>query len=300
MNEDRVVGDGVHQCDDNCEMHKHAPMLQIPDGARPLTLRRDPADNRDFVFKMERPMMLPSVIDHTDGMSPVKDQGRLGSCVGFAVTALKEWQEKKEHLEEIAEGKRGDGDKVYDLSEQWLYYKCKEIDPWPGEEGSSIRYGMKVLHRVGVPTEKAWPYNDVNVGEPESWANLVARWSLIESYTRVSNMYELKKALVNNPVPIGIPCFYEFFFVGSNGVVPYPANPSQIYGGHAICTVGYDDNRKLVKFKNSWGTSWGDRGYGYLPYQYVKDFLWDAWTCADLRVTTEMLRGKRDVHTDPE
>jgi len=102
-------------------------------------------------------------------------------------------------------------------------------------------------------------------------------------------------ALTDGPVPIGIPCFYELFFVGSDGMIPYPDNPDNVYGGHAVCAVGFDDKTQLVKFKNSWGESWGDHGYGYISYDYVRNFLWDAWVSKDLSVTREMLKGERTL-----
>jgi C1A family cysteine protease len=270
-----------------------------------VNYRRDPEDKRDYKFETLKPelleakLSLPDSVDHTNEMSPVKNQGQLGSCVAFAVSAMKECQERKEHLEEIAKGKRG-RPKIYDYSEAWIYWNAKKIDPWGIEdEGTSIRYAMQVLQKIGVPTEKGWPYKDVNsvdaVGEPEKWANLVARWALIDSYYRIDTLNGLKLALIDGPVPIGIPCFYEIFFVGSDGIVPYPANPDEIYGGHAICTVGFDNSKQLIKFKNSWGTGWGDKGYGYLSYKYVSDFLWDAWAAKDLAVTQDMLKGTREL-----
>lgn len=42
--------------------------------------------------------------------------------------------------------------------------------------------------------------------------------------------------------------------------------------GHAICVCGYDDSKKAFKFKNSWGPSWGDGGYAWLPYEYVAKY----------------------------
>ena len=270
-----------------------------------LNYRRDPEDGRDFLLKgnvvnlLETITGLPERVDHEAGMSPVKDQGQLGSCVGFAVSAMKEFQEKKEHDEEMAKGKRG-RPKVYDYSEAWVYWNAKQLDPWGVEdEGTSIRYAMKVLQKIGVPTEKGWPYKDVNdvdaIGDPKHWASLVARWALIDSYWRVMNLNELKIALVDGPVPIGIPCFYEFFLAEGDGFVKYPSNPNQIYGGHAICAVGYNDRSQIVKFKNSWGRSWGSNGYGYLPYRYIEDFLWDAWASKDLTVTKDMLKGTRTL-----
>ena len=273
-----------------------------PRTSRNFNLRKDPVDTRDYKFTsspIDVPVQLelPITMDLTSDMSPVKDQGNLGSCVGFALSAMKEWQEQREHKEEVAAGKKDHRDeKYYDLSEQWVYYMSKEIDPWPNDEGTSIRYAMKVLNKIGVPVEKAWPYNDAVRGEPKRWANLVALWSLIGSYYRIETLNEIKQALnETGPVPIGVPCFEEIFYVGVDGIVHYPQQPQYMYGGHAICVCGYDDVSRLVKFKNSWSPYWGDHGYGYLPYTYIKDFLWDAWACKDLSVTRNMLKEARSL-----
>lgn len=261
-----------------------------------LNLKRDIPDARDFKLKadilnIDDNVLLP-VIDYTDKMSPVKDQGRLGSCVGFAVAAMKEYQEKIEHEKEVSEGKTYKRPKKdYDLSEAWVYWNSKKIDPWPNEEGTSIKCAMQVLHKIGVPCEKAYPYSDQYEGSPESWAKLIAKWGLIDSYWRCSDLNDLKVGLNTCPVVIGVGVFREWFD-NNQGVIEYPANKYEILGGHAICCVGYNDNTKLIKFKNSWSTGWGDDGYGYLSYEYINDFMWDAWCTKDLQVTRKILQER--------
>ena len=238
----------------------------------------------------------PLQIDHSSKMSPVKHQGNLGTCVSFAAASMKEYQEKIEHDKEVVAGKNYRRDKEYNYSEQWLYWNCKKIDGIPDSEGTYIRTVMRVLKNIGVPTEKAWPYTDdpINIGKPKSWSDMVARWATIGSYWGISNLTEMKAALIDGPVLIGVPVFIEWAKpVG--GIVNYPANPSKRYGGHAICVVGYDDNKQMIKFKNSWSKFWGDRGYGYLPYRYINDFLWSAWAARDISVTRDMLKGTKEL-----
>ncbi|MBI5206396.1 MAG: hypothetical protein HY934_01245 [Candidatus Firestonebacteria bacterium] len=77
-----------------------------------------------------------------------------------------------------------------------------------------------------------------------------------------------------------------------NGKIPFPGKGEKIEGGHAIVAVGYDDKMKIknmdskgiettgaLLIRNSWGTGWGDAGYGWLPYEYVlKGLAQDFWS----------------------
>lgn len=268
-----------------------------------LDLQKDEPDQRDYkltmtTFNLER-TTLPNKVDWTSKMSPVKNQGKLGSCVGFAVAAMKEFQEQIEHEKEVAAGKRDHRKERdhYDLSEAWVYWNSKKIDPWPNSEGTSIRCAMQVLQKIGVPCEEAYPYSDQYKGEPTKWAKLIAKWGLIDSYWRCRGIDDLRLGLVSGPVVIGIACFREIFFVDSKGQLPYPANPDEVLGGHAVCAVGFNDRTGKIYAKNSWGESWGRSGYFSIPYSYINDFMWDAWIAKDLSVTKKIIqeRGKDEL-----
>jgi len=234
---------------------------------------------------------IPTQVDYSTNMSSVKNQKQRPTCVGFAGAAMKEFQEKVEHVREIKEGKQGHTDKVYDYSEQWLYQNCKKIDAHNGG-GTYIRAVMKVMNKIGVPTESAWLYTDagIDVGKPKFWSELIARWAVIGSYWHVANLMELKAALVDGPVVIGGPVHYEWA-MPVNGIINYPADPGRTYGGHAVCACGYSDEKQQIKIKNSWSRLWGDRGYGYLSYKTIEDFGWSGWAARDISVTKEMLKG---------
>jgi C1A family cysteine protease len=274
-----------------------------------LTYFKDVKDERDFLFSpqevlgddlyknlMETRLRAPQMVDYRPYMSPVKNQGNLGSCVGFAVTALKEFHENVEYATEQAEGSDYTREEaLYDLSEQWTYWNAKKIDPWgPSVEGTSIRYAMKVLQKIGCPPEKAWEYTDnkIDIGKPESWAHLIARWNTIDSYWRLQTVEQIIDALRTvGPVVLGVGCYEEIFNPDSDGFVSYPKQPQYCYGGHAILACGYDYNKERVLFKNSWGTNWGVDGYGWFGLDYLKSFCWDVWAAKDERVTTAMLEG---------
>lgn len=274
------------------KQYGHLRKSKVVNG-RVFSLEKDPRDSRDYKFGNTAFMdsHISMQVDHSRQMSPVKDQGSLGSCVAFAVAALKEWQEQREFKIKLKlAGAYLRSGWFFDVSEQWIYYMSKKIDPWPNQEGTSIRYAMKVLHKVGAPDERAWGYNDESEGDSQSWSKSSSRWQLISSYYRIEGINELKAALSKSPVPIGVGCFEEMPRVGSNGIIPDPTSRSRSLGGHAVCAVGYDDAQGLIKFKNSWSVKWGQDGYGYLSYDYINKYLWDAWVGYDASISKDDLK----------
>lgn len=309
MKEFKIInGKKIHPYVGGVKRKKKTPIiLSVGDEFTPpyqLSLLKDIPDSRDFtlktnpsLFKNSSNLSLSSAIDYSEGMSSVKNQGKLGSCVAFAAAAMKEWQERKEHKSEVKEGKRDHREgREYDYSEAWIYWNCKKIDGYDGE-GTYLRSAMRVLNKIGVPTEKAWPYSDdkLNIGEPKSWASLISKWALIGTYYKVESAEQAKETLVEDgPFMMGVPCFYDFFFP-VNGVIKDPNDGDKIYGGHAICACGYDDERQLIKFKNSWGTDWGQNGYGYISYNYFNKYSWSSWACKDISVTKKMIKEARSL-----
>jgi len=102
------------------------------------------------------------------------------------------------------------------------------------------------------------------------------------TYARILNLDELRLSLATKgPVVLGIQVF-KGMLKTKTGIVPMPKKGERSLGGHAIAVCGYDDGRELVKFKNSWGLEWGDKGYGYLPYAYIEHYMMDAWSSLDI------------------
>jgi hypothetical protein len=73
-------------------------------------------------------------------------------------------------------------------------------------------------------------------------------------------------------VGISIYDSFESQKVAKTGVVPMPNFKTEnCLGGHAVLVVGYSDKEQHWIVRNSWGSTWGDKGYFYLPYIYLLD-----------------------------
>ena len=136
------------------------------------------------------------------------------------------------------------------------------------------------MRRTGAVSEDVWPYRSGEFrAKPPAAVEKAEHYKITQSQP-VHNSTEMKAALQRwGPVPGGF-VIYESAnnpAARKNGVIQMPSANERIVGGHAVCFVGFDDGKKLLKFKNQWGKDWGDNGYGYLSYEYADKFLSDAW-----------------------
>ena len=234
--------------------------------------RRDEFDGRDYLMRAYLPpLKVPSKLDYTPQMSPVRDQGDEGTCVAFATAiGVKEYQEKIDYSRPVA------------MSPRFLYSLCKKMDGFPDEEGTTVRVAMKVLKNYGTCRENLWPYRPHQQDRPKPGAQKDAKRFREKSYARILNLNELKLSLFSKgPCVCGLEVF-KGMMDAKAGLVPMPKKGEQPLGGHAVCVVGYDDRKAIVKFKNSWGGAWGNKGYGLLSYEYIDRFMMDAWSSVDI------------------
>lgn len=233
---------------------------------------RDKFDDRDYLMRAYLPVIrLPKKVDYTRKVSPVRDQGNEGTCVAFATASgMKEYQEMLDYSKLIL------------LSPRFIYNECKRIDGMPGVEGTTIRIAMKVIKTKGVCREKFWPYSPHQKDKAQKGVAVDAKQFRVLTYARILNLNELRLSVYSKgPCVIGVEVF-EGFMMTRTGIVPLPGKNEEGLGGHAICAVGYDDQKKLIKFKNSWSEKWGEKGFGFLPYAYVERYMMDAWSSVDI------------------
>ena len=233
---------------------------------------KDKFDGRDHLMRAYLPVVkLPKKVDYTKKMSPVRYQGEEMTCVGFAVASgMKEYQEFLDYK------------KLVILSPRFVYSEAKKIDGMPGQEGTTLRASMQVLNKLGVCEEKFWPYASGPKSTPKKMAKPNARKFRVKAYARILNLNDLRLSLAGKgPVVLGVEVFSGMLRT-KTGVVPLPKKGEISIGGHAIAAVGYDDEERVIKFKNSWSIKWGQNGYGYLPYAYIERYMLDAWSSVDI------------------
>ncbi len=224
---------------------------------------------------------VPPSADMRPQLSPVDNQGHVGSCTGFAATGLAEYLDRKQG-------------KTEELSPGFVYLMELKEDGNLGEDaGSYISTSIKVLKQYGICGEHDHPY--ISAADQTDPKKISAYLSVlpsadamkcaldrrVTSATQIPDLAGFKKSIAaGNPVVFGITVYASFRNpeVKTTGVVPLPKSGEQVLGGHAILAVGYDEAKQQVLFRNSWSPAWGDKGYGYLPYTYFNaSRVHDAW-----------------------
>uniref|UniRef100_A0A7C5ENG3 Cysteine protease n=1 Tax=Desulfobacca acetoxidans TaxID=60893 RepID=A0A7C5ENG3_9BACT len=232
---------------------------------------------------------LPAGVDLREYCSPIEDQGPLGSCTAHAGVALVEYFERR------AFGRHLDASRLF------LYKTTRNLLHWSGDTGAFLRTTMGALVLFGVPPEEYWPYRVDNFDqEPPAFCYAFAQNYQALSYYRLSppgtSPAELLKR-VKTHLAAGLPSMFGFSVFSSyvqaqeTGRIPFPGQGEKLVGGHAVMAVGYDDRLDIdnrpqgprttgaLLIRNSWGTAWGEQGYGWLPYEYVlKGLATDWWS----------------------
>lgn len=210
------------------------------------------------------PGSLPSKIDFSHQFPKIHTQGDLGSCTGQALTGVLEvlLSQKMDYTQ---------------LSPMFIYYNERKLMGTIKEDsGACLSDGIRAICTWGVCSEKTWPYSDDKKKfkmKPSKNAYREGKKCMILSSLNESQVpYSLKgiKFALSKNIPVAFGVYvYPSFEHAPGGRIPIPSVDESPLGGHAMFFVGYDDDKQEFKFANSWGSEWGDNGFGYLPYDFV-------------------------------
>lgn len=264
-------------------------MLDLSETGRRYGAVKDVPDARDkgvlrFAAPPARP--LPSKISHWSKCGPIKDQGQLGACTGFAGSA---------HREFLA---RQYKNAVLTLSPLYLYWRERELEGTLAEDaGAQIRSCLWALNHYGTCLETEDLYDPARFKVPPTPAQTEQAANLkTGAYHRLSTVDDMKGCLAygnENEQYTFVAGFavygsFESAQVAKDGLMPMPRiGHEYLLGGHAVHFIGYDDSVRCpgtqfagaFEVQNSWGSGWGQSGKFWFPYEAAANpnILWDAW-----------------------
>lgn len=231
---------------------------------------------------------LPDTVNLQAVFPPVFNQGSTNSCTANALAALIDYFEMKASGRYIAPSRMF----IYKVTRNLL----KTNSP---DSGAYLRTALESVALLGAAPESYWPFDPALLSaEPPAFVYGMARNFVPSTYYRYDpdgmEKAEVLKRIKTN-LAIGIPAAFGFYLFESivsghaTGKIPFPGADEKGIGGHAVVAVGYDDAMEIenganktigaLRIRNSWGPSWGEDGYGWLPYEYVlKSLAIDWWS----------------------
>jgi hypothetical protein len=152
------------------------------------------------------------------------------------------------------------------------------------KHGTFCLTGVRVQMSWGSVAEHRWPFpRDASIWPPQEPPGLdrIARFNRTFCYFRIRDLADAKRYLYGSerqvrPFVFSVPITRQWYSA-PGGIIAMPSSRADFVEGHAVVAVGWSDADEMLSFLNCWGNNWGDRGMGYLPFQYFQTYLTDAW-----------------------
>ncbi len=217
----------------------------------------------------------PASIDLREPWWDAGDQLQTGSCVGWATAdSVIRWHLVK--LGRIAETDH--------LSVRYVWMAAKETDEFTTRpttfievEGTSLKTALDVARKYGLVLEPILPFGKAQLftGDAKTFYALASKLR-INAYFNLGRDPAAWRTWLSSQGAILTRLDVDKTWdnassTGGNLDVYQP--PTR--GGHAVALVGYTADRFIVR--NSWGTPWGDKGYGYASLAYAQAAFTEAY-----------------------
>ena len=234
--------------------------------------KHDPSHTH-YEAKAWKPDELPGFVDLREHLTPIEDQGEVGSCTANALAGALEYLEKRTNGAENR------------VSRLFIYWNERDYEGSADKDhGAALCDGIKVLREDGACSEDTWEYSpDLVFEQPADHAYKEASERTIDEAHKVQiDLHDMRHCLAEGyPFVFGLQIYDAFQEDGQHGAIRTPDPAAHEHcGGHAMLCVGYSDEDQVFLVRNSWGEEWGDGGYCYIPYDYMSNKEWchDAWT----------------------
>ena len=248
---------------------------------------------RAYVKKVEAPVQTaaPQAGVFNLDMPPIGNQGTEGSCVAWALGygIMSYEMKKRSGLDYFLPGTRT-LNPMQIASPEYLFNRTN-VNNANCSDGSWFvgtperRGALDFLRYEGIAPIAVEPYSDRNgCGTVDNYkmpVNPLAAPNRIDQYAQVLDLSERNlKSLLNAGYPILVGAnLTNAFMEGRRGYIwnGGAGLTNGQHANHAMVIMGYDDNKRAFKLQNSWGTAWGDDGYGWIAYEHVPRAVFEAY-----------------------
>ncbi len=222
---------------------------------------------------------LPKSVDLSPRFPVPGNQGAQASCVGWATAyAFKTYQEYQEHKWSISVP-------GHQFSPAYIYNQINQSLDCKG--GTTFVDALNLLRREGVSALDQFPYSDRSCdAQPDALTKQQARAFAIADWRRVNVQDDTEvKTNIASGFPVLIGMIVDEGFANLQSGRTYTAQVGRSLGGHAMVVVGYNDDRSAFKVINSWGTDWGDDGFGWISYSAFRQTVREGYVAQDIVVS---------------
>ncbi len=211
-------------------------------------------------FKAAEGLEMPESVDLREWFLAAEDQGKQGACSAFAVTAMMEYMLRRSKGEAV------------DLSPAYLYWQTRQLRGQAhGDTGATLYDAITAAAEKGVALEALCPYNPRKVAsQPSETADSDAAERKVAKACNVERTPDAIKQALASGYPVGVSLKVSKKMGEDTAYISLPG-PNEATGYHAMVVVGYSEKGRFFIVRNSWGTSFGDKGYCYIPYRYMAD-----------------------------
>jgi C1A family cysteine protease len=222
------------------------------------------------------PTVLPASVDLRAPWWTINSQENTGSCVGWATAdGLVRW-----HMVQA-----GRISQKQLLSPRHVWMASKETDTITTRPesfiegaGTTLKAAVDVARKSGVALMNDLPFHiqtKMFVGSENTFYASCAQRRVAAYFNLHRNLTSWKTWLASTgPIMAAFNVDSSWDTAGANNGNIDVFHPDTVRGGHAICIVGYRaDGRFIVR--NSWGTTWGVNGFGYVHPDYIAAAFFD-------------------------
>jgi hypothetical protein len=226
---------------------------------------------------------LPDSVDHRkDGTEgPMKDQGQVGACTAFSLSTAMDNAIRRQNGNETTSTlhlwSHYGNPVVQSAGDRNLRKPIAPWDAWPYDERVACELDVSGDHDCGPympPVTQGSGARDATIQAKVKDSDAKGQWQVTE-YDKIPSDPDTLAAFLASGADVWTSMDIGTTWLSTSGENIADWSAVNVDGGHAFVLAGYRHvgGKRQFLVHNSWGTTWGDRGYAYLSEAMIRAFL---------------------------